>query len=197
LYAGSATGAVVSPSEEAFEAIRMLKSADSTRYSPEHGARYPAGRLGRSLLQIAQLIKAALGLEVAFADVGGWDTHVNQAGSSGQLSRLLTNFAAFAQDIGERMADVAVLTMSEFGRTVAENGTIGTDRGHATAMLVLGGDTRGGRVLGRWPGLEPVERFQGRDVAVTTDFRDLFGEILVRHVGAVNLASVFPRHELE
>ncbi len=175
----------------------MLKSADSTRYSPEHGARYPAGRLGRSLLQIAQLIKAALGLEVAFADVGGWDTHVNQAGSSGQLSRLLTNFAAFAQDIGERMADVAVLTMSEFGRTVAENGTIGTDRGHATAMLVLGGDTRGGRVLGRWPGLEPVERFQGRDVAVTTDFRDLFGEILVRHVGAVNLASVFPRHELE
>ncbi len=198
LYAGSATGLVASSSEEAFEAIRMLETSNPARYRPDNGARYPGGRLGQSLRQIAQLIKADLGLEIAFTDMGGWDTHINQGGSSGQLARRLMNFAAsltaFAGDLGERMADVAVLTMSEFGRTVAENGTTGTDHGHGTAMLVLGGNTRGGKVLGRWPTLDPAEQFEGRDLAVTTDFRDLFGEVLARHLGAVNLENVFPGH---
>ena len=146
--------------------------------------------------QIAQLIKADLGVEIAFADVGGWDTHVNQGAARGQLAARLTDLgrtlAAFARDLGERLSDVTVLTMSEFGRTIAENGSRGTDHGRATAMLVLGGDTWGGRVLGDWPTLAPAARFEGRDLAVTTDFRDLFSEVLVRHLGATNLGAVFP-----
>ena len=148
------------------------------------------------MLQIAQLIKANVGLQVAFADVTGWDTHVNQGASEGQLATRLADLgqalAAFSQDLGERMRDVVVLTMSEFGRTIRENGARGTDHGRATAMLVLGGPVNGGKVLGRWPGLDPANRFEGRDVAVTTDFRDLFGEILTRHMGAADLTSIFP-----
>ena len=196
LYEASATGLVAKTSDEAFEAIRMLRQVEPARYSPGSGAEYPASPLGRSLRQIAQLIKSDLGLEIAFTDVGGWDTHVNQGAGTGQLALRLTDLAralaAFATDLGKRMGDVVVLTMSEFGRTVAENGNSGTDHGHATAMLVLGGATRGGRVLGRWPTLDPAARFEGRDLAVTTDFRDLFGEVLVRHLGAGDMGSVFP-----
>src|SRR6266566_4381480 len=170
--------------------------ANPMQYRPANGAAYPRGRFGHALLQIAQLIKADVGLQLAFADVTGWDTHVNQGASEGQLAGRLADFgqalAAFAQDLGERMRDVVVLTMSEFGRTVRENGHSGTDHGHATAMLVLGGPVSGGKVLGRWPGLDPAERFEGRDVAVTTDFRDLFGEILARHLGAQDLTAIFP-----
>jgi uncharacterized protein (DUF1501 family) len=148
------------------------------------------------MLQIAQLIKARVGLRVAFADATGWDTHINQGASEGQLAARLGEFgqalAAFAQDLGERMGDVVVLTMSEFGRTVRENGNSGTDHGHATAMLVLGGPVNGGKVLGTWPGLDAASRFEGRDVAVTTDFRDLFAEVLARHLGATDLAAIFP-----
>jgi uncharacterized protein (DUF1501 family) len=152
--------------------------------------------LGRSLRQIAQLIKADLGVEIAFADVGGWDTHVNQGADRGQLAARLAEFggalSAFVKDLGDRMADVAVLTMSEFGRTVAENGNAGTDHGHATAMLVLGGGVRGGRVYGEWPTLDPARRFEGRDLAVTTDFRDLFTEVVAGHLGAADPGAIFP-----
>jgi uncharacterized protein (DUF1501 family) len=152
------------------------------------------------LLQIAQLIKAGVGLEIAFADVSGWDTHVNQGAAQGQLATRLGDFAqglaAFAQDLGDRMRDVVLVTCSEFGRTIAENGSSGTDHGRATAMLVMGGPVRGGRVLGRWPGLEPAARFEGRDLAVTTDFRDLFAELLERHLGADSLGAVFPGHAI-
>src|SRR2546430_2750618 len=133
---------------------------------------------------IAQLSKPDVGLQLACADVTGWDTHVNQGSSDGQLAARLGDLgdalAAFAQDLGERLRDVVVVTMSEFGRTVRENGNAGTDHGHGTAMLVLGGPVNGGRVLGRWPGLDPANRFESRDLAVTTDFRDLFGEIVAR-----------------
>src|SRR5436309_3238892 len=177
-------------------ALEQLKQANPAQYQPANGAAYPRGRFGHALLQIAQLIKADVGLHVAFADVTGWDTHVNQGASEGQLAARLAEFggalAAFAQDLGERMRDVVVLTMSEFGRTVQENGNSGTDHGHATAMLVLGGPVNGGRVLGRWPGLDPANRFEGRDVAVTTDFRDLFAEVLARHLGATDLSTIFP-----
>ncbi|MGH7700718.1 MAG: DUF1501 domain-containing protein [Gemmatimonadales bacterium] len=163
------------------------------------GVEYPRGGLGRSLFQIARLIKADVGLEIAVADVGGWDTHVNQGAAEGQLAarlrELAHGLAAFARDLGEQMGRVVVLTMSEFGRTVRENGNGGTDHGHATAMLVLGGPVAGGRVLGRWPGLDPADRFAGRDLAVTTDFRDLFGEVLARHLGATDLRPVFPGYE--
>jgi uncharacterized protein (DUF1501 family) len=125
----------------------------------------------------------------------GWDTHVGQGAEQGQLAFRLREFggalAAFARDLGERMADVVVLTMSEFGRTVAENGNRGTDHGHATAMLVLGGPVRGGKVYGRWPGLGRERLFEGRDLAVTTDFRTLFTEVATRHLGAP-AAPLFP-----
>jgi len=196
LYDGAGTGLLASSSREGFEAVQMLKRADPTQYRPAAGVEYPPGRLGKTLLQIAQLIKADVGLEIAFADCSGWDTHVNQGSSDGQLAARLRELglalAAFNRDLGERMHNVVVLTMSEFGRTIRENGNSGTDHGHATAMLALGGPVNGGRVLGKWPGLGVEQRFEGRDVAVTTDFRDLFGEILARHLSATDLGTVFP-----
>jgi len=196
LYAGAATGLLATSSQEAFEAVQLLTQANPTQYQPAAGAAYPRGRLGAAMLQVAQLIKAKVGLQVAFADVTGWDTHVNQGASEGQLAARLADLGlalvAFATDVGEAMRDVVVITMSEFGRTIRENGSRGTDHGHGTAMLVLGGPVNGGKVLGRWPGLDPADRFEGRDVAVTTDFRDLFGEILTRHMRATDLSAVFP-----
>ncbi len=181
---------------ETFDAVKMLKSANPQRFAPDNGAQYPRGRLGESLKQIAQLIKADVGLEVAFADMGGWDTHANQGNEKGQLAQRLTEFseglAALYRDLGDRMADVVILTMSEFGRTVRENGNRGTDHGHATAMLVLGGPVRGGRMAGTWPGLAPEQLYEGRDLAVTTDFRNLFAEVAVRHLGVTATAPLFP-----
>ena len=180
---------------ETFEAVKMLRSANAARIAPAHGAEYPRGPFGEAMRQIAQLVKADVGLEVAFADMQGWDTHVGQGAERGQLALRLREFggvlAAFARDLGDKMADVVVITMSEFGRTVAENGNRGTDHGHATAMLVLGGGVRGGRAYGRWPGLAPDRRFEGRDLAVTTDFRSLFTEVATRHL-AVAASPLFP-----
>ena len=201
LYQGSATGIVASSSAEGFEAVKMLKTANPAQYEPANGAVYPRGPLGTAMRQIAQLIKTDLGMEIAFADVSGWDTHVNQGSSEGQLAQRLTEFggslAAFAADLGERMQDVVVLTMSEFGRTVAENGNVGTDHGHATAMMVMGGGVKGGKVYGRWPTLDPAQRYEGRDLAVTTDFRDLFAELLAGHVGVADLSAVFPGYSVD
>jgi uncharacterized protein (DUF1501 family) len=180
---------------ETFEAVKILRSANAARISPAHGADYPRGPFGEAMRQIAQLIKADVGLEVAFADMQGWDTHVGQGAERGQLALRFREFggalAAFAQDLGDKMADVVVITMSEFGRTVAENGNRGTDHGHGTAMLVLGGGVRGGRAYGRWPGLAPHQLFEGRDLAVTTDFRSLFTEVATRHLG-VAAPLLFP-----
>ena len=181
---------------ETFEAVRMLRAAGAAGLSPAHGAEYPRGRFGEAMRQIAQLIRADVGLRIAFAETEGWDTHVAQGAEQGQLANRLTDFgvalAAFTRDLGDRMADVVVLTMSEFGRTVAENGSRGTDHGHATAMLVLGGGVRGGRVYGRWPGLAPEQRFEGRDLAVTTDFRVLFHEVTTGHLTLPGGTTLFP-----
>jgi uncharacterized protein (DUF1501 family) len=180
---------------ETFDAVKMLKSVQASRIAPANGADYPRAPFGEALRQIAQLVKADVGLEVAFADMQGWDTHVGQGAERGQLALRLRDFgtalAAFARDLGDKMADVVVLTMSEFGRTVAENGNRGTDHGHATAMLVMGGGVRGGRIYGRWPGLDKSQLFEGRDLAVTTDFRNLFSEVATRHLG-VPSAPIFP-----
>jgi uncharacterized protein (DUF1501 family) len=182
---------------ETFEAVRMLRSAGAARLAPANGAQYPPGRFGEALRQIAQLVRADVGLRIAFADMEGWDTHAAQGAEQGQLANRLADFggalAAFARDLGDRLADVVVLTMSEFGRTVAENGSRGTDHGHATAMLVLGGGVRGARVYGRWPGLAPEHLFEQRDLAVTTDFRTLFHEVATRHLGIPATAALFPR----
>jgi len=180
---------------ETFEAVKLLRSVKASRIAPANGAEYPRAPLGEALRQIAQLVKADVGLEVAFADMLGWDTHVGQGNERGQLALRFRDFgaalAAFARDLGDKMSDVVAVTMSEFGRTVAENGNRGTDHGHATAMLVLGGGVRGGRVYGRWPGLDRHQLFEGRDLAVTTDFRSLFSEVATRHLG-VSAAPIFP-----
>jgi uncharacterized protein (DUF1501 family) len=151
--------------------------------------------------QIAQLIKSNGGLEIAFTDIGGWDTHVNQGNARGQLANRLQEFssglAALYQDLGQRMDDVVVLTMSEFGRTARENGNRGTDHGHANAMLVMGNGVRGGQVYGKWPGLKSDQLNEGRDLALTTDFRDVFGEIAARHLGTSDLKSLFPGYTLK
>ena len=172
---------------ETFDAVKMLKAAAPQQLQPANGAVYPRGRFSDSLRQISQLIRSDVGLEVAFADVGGWDTHAAQGNERGQLAGRLKEFgdalAAVDRDLGERMRDVVVLTMSEFGRTVRENGNRGTDHGHGTAMFVLGGGVKGGRVHGRWPGLSRERLHEGRDLAVTTDFRSLFAEVAVRHLG--------------
>ena len=182
--------------KETFEAVKMLKAAAPGRLAPANGAQYPRGRFGDNLKQIAQLIRADVGVEVAFADLGGWDTHAAQGNERGQLANRLSDFAhglaALERDLGDRMEDVVVLTMSEFGRTVRENGNRGTDHGHATAMLVLGGAVRGGMVYGRWPGLRRDQLFEGRDLAVTTDFRALFAEVAQRHLGVPPTAPLFP-----
>jgi uncharacterized protein (DUF1501 family) len=195
-YAAAADHVLNGTGREAFDAMKALKAADPTRYQPEHGAYYPKTAFGQALRQIAQLVKAGVGLEVAFADIGGWDTHVNQGSSQGQLATRLDDFsrsiAALVADLGERMADTVILTMSEFGRAVQQNGNRGTDHGHGNAMMVIGGGVRGGRVYGRWPGLAAATRYDGRDLAVTTDFRDVFGEVVVRHLGVQDAAPIFP-----
>jgi uncharacterized protein (DUF1501 family) len=200
MYAHTA-GALGGTTKESFDAVRILQSANPAKIAPQNGAQYPNGPFGGALKQIAQLIKANVGLEVAFSDVGGWDTHVGEGSSQGQLGNLLRNYAesiaAFATDLGSRMADVTLVTMSEFGRTVRENGNRGTDHGHANIMLLLGGGVRGGKVYGRWPGLDASHLYENRDLAVTTDFRDVFAEVLAKRQGVRKLASIFPGYDLE
>ena len=183
--------------KETFSAVKIMQSIQKQRYTPANGAKYPGGKFGQNLQQIARLIKADVGIEVAFAEIGGWDTHVNEAN---QLANNLTEFgqslAALYQDLGDRMEDVTVVTMSEFGRTVRENGDRGTDHGHANVMFVMGGDIRGGKVYGDWPGLADDEQlYEGRDLNLTTDFRDVLGELVARHMGNRNLKAVFPGYE--
>lgn len=191
MYAGSSDARLKAQGLGTFEALRTIESLRARPYTPANGAAY-AGEFGRRLQQIARLIKADVGVEVAFAEMGGWDHHVNE---NGPLSNLLREFgnslAAFSRDLGDRMEDVVVVTMSEFGRTMAENGSQGTDHGHGGVMMVLGGPVRGGSVYGRWPGLEPEHLFESRDLAVTTDFRDVLGDLVRSHLGQ-RLDHVFP-----
>ena len=197
LYAQHNKDALAGTGRESLEAVTYLKKANPAQYQPENGAVYPTNAFGTSLKQIAQLIKANVGLEIAFTDIPDWDTHANQPG---RLNNLLQQFssgiAALYQDLGQRMDDVVVLTMSEFGRTVKENGNRGTDHGHANAMFVMGNSVLGGKVYGRWPGLKNDQLFEGRDLSLTTDFRDVFGEVAARHLGATDLKSVFPGYHL-
>jgi uncharacterized protein (DUF1501 family) len=196
MYDHSGDAVLHGTGEETFDAVKMLKSADPSKYRPAPGADYPRGRFGDSLRQLAQLIKANLGVQVAFADIGGWDHHVNEGAAEGQIANVLRDFsqslAAFWTDLGDLGEDTVVVTMSEFGRTVRENGNRGTDHGHANVMFVLGGPVRGGKVYGRWPGLDQSQLYEGRDLALTTDFRQVLGEAVARHLGNNNLASVFP-----
>ncbi|MGH9714280.1 MAG: DUF1501 domain-containing protein [Candidatus Acidiferrales bacterium] len=196
MYAQTVDQALRGVGAETFEAIDQLKKINPDSYEPENGAQYPKGRFGQSLMEIAELFKADVGLEVAFLDSGGWDHHVNEGGVQGQLSNLLRDLgqgiAAFHQDMGDRMQDVVFVSMSEFGRTARENGNHGTDHGHANCMFVMGGAVKGGRVYSRWPGMSEGQLYQGRDLAVTTDYRSVLGEILSKHLGDRDLEAVFP-----
>jgi len=183
MYAQTVDHALHGTGTETFEAIDMLRKVDPSKYAPENGAQYPTSRLGQSLQQIGQLLKANIGVE----------------GVQGQLSNLLKDLgqglAGFHQDMGDRMQDIVVVTMSEFGRTAKENGNRGTDHGHANCMFVMGGDVKGGRVYGAWPGLADHQLNEGRDLALTTDFRLVLGEVLSKHNGVLDLNAVFPGFE--
>ena len=196
MYSQTVDHAMRGVGNETFEAIDQLKKINPDSYHPENGAQYPKSRFAQSLQEIAELFKADVGLEVAFLDSGGWDNHVNEGGVQGQLSNLPKDLgqgiAAFHQDMGDRMGDVVFVSMSEFGRTAHENGNRGTDHGHANCMFVMGGDVKGGRVYTKWPGLNEDQLNQGRDLAVTTDYRSVLGEIISKHLGDKTLASVFP-----
>jgi uncharacterized protein (DUF1501 family) len=196
MYDHSSDSVLHGTGTETFDAVKMLKAADPAKYTPGPGATYPKGRFGDSLRQLAQLIKANLGVQVAFADIGGWDHHVNEGATEGQLANVLSDFsqslAAFWNDLGDLGEDTVVVTMSEFGRTARENGNRGTDHGHANVMFVLGGLVKGGKVYGRWPGLDQSQLYEGRDLALTTDFRQVIGEAVAHHMGNTNLAAVFP-----
>jgi len=196
LYSQGLSDALHGTGKEAFEAVKMLKRANPAQYTAANGANYPRSQFGQALLQIAQLIKSDLGVEVAFTDVGGWDTHANQGSSRGQLANRLQDFsqgiAALYKDLGDRMRNVVILTMTEFGRTIRQNGSGGTDHGHASVAFALGGPVKGGKVYGKWPGLAVEQLYEGRDLALTTDFRDVFSEIASRHLRATNLGAIFP-----
>lgn len=188
--------------QDAFEAMKTLQSiAKEQKANTEGLPAFPPGRpsynaggqLGRNLQELSRLIKSDAGVEAAFAEVDGWDHHQNE---NNQLPNLLYQFsnaiAAFCQDLGDRLEDVVVVTMSEFGRTAEENGTGGTDHGHGSLMMVLGGAVQGGKIYGEWPGLEKEQLFEGRDLAVTTDFRTVLSELVRGHLGRNDLSSVFP-----
>ena len=200
-YPAAADRVLNGTGREAFDAMKTLKVADPSRYQPSTAPTIRARRSARRCGRSRSSSKADVGLEVAFADVGGWDTHVNQGSAQGQLATRLDDFsrsiAALVTDLGDRMADTVVLTMSEFGRAVSENGNRGTDHGHGNAMMVIGGGVRGGQVYGKWPGLAREQRYEGRDLAVTTDFRDVFGEIVVRHLGVSDPKPIFPGYAVQ
>jgi uncharacterized protein (DUF1501 family) len=199
MYDHSVDAVLHGTGQETFDAVKTLKAADPAHYTPAANANYPKGRFGDSLKQLAQLIKANLGVQVAFADIGGWDHHVNEGSTQGQIANVLGDFSqsisAFWTDLGDLGEDTVVVTMSEFGRTARENGNRGTDHGHANVMFVLGGPVKGGRIYGRWPGLDQSQLYEGRDLAVTTDFRTVLGEVVSKYLGNKDLRTVFPGFE--
>lgn len=200
MYADTGDHILHAAGDETFDAVKMLRDADPAQYQPANGANYPNSEFGNSMRQIAQLLKANLGVEAAFTDVMGWDTHHAQGGVEGQLANRLRDFSdsisAFWRDMGDSAENVTLVTMSEFGRTARENGTGGTDHGHANAMFVLGGQVKGGKVYGRWPGLNDGQLNQGRDLALTTDYRQVLAEVVTQTLGAENLELVFPGAKL-
>ncbi len=197
MYATSADAQWKRTGKNAFEAMKLIQSLNQAPYNQQVGSQYAqGGDLGRSLQQLARLIKADAGVEAAFAEIDGWDHHGNE---NPQLSNMLRQFSnalsAFSQDMGDRMEDVVIVTMSEFGRTAEENGNSGTDHGHGSLMMLLGGPVKGGKVYGKWPGLEKEQLFEGRDLAVTTDFRAVLSELIRGHLGQKDLGPVFPGYE--
>jgi uncharacterized protein (DUF1501 family) len=196
LWQQASAGDLGEAGHETFEAVQYLQKSGAARQRPANGASYPPGEFGNALRQLAQLVKADVGLRFGFAEAGGWDTHVNQGNDNGQLANRLREFgqgiAAFLADLGPQRDEVMVVTMSEFGRTVHENGSRGTDHGHGNVMMLFGNGVDGGRVHGRWPGLASSQLYEGRDLAVTTDFRSVLVEIATKHLRTPTAAALFP-----
>lgn len=199
LYDQTSNNLLKDTGKESFEAIKMLKSVDTKGYKPANNAVYPNTSLGNALKQIAQLIKLDMGLEVAFAESGGWDTHFNQGTSTGIFSRnvndLSESMMALWTDLGTFQDEVTIMTMTEFGRTVKQNGTGGTDHGRASCNFILGNDVAGGKVHGKMNPLAVENLEDGRDLAVTTDFRSVFSEVANKHLGIKNDKVLFPDWE--
>jgi len=178
------------------QSLRVLGTLDRLRqetYTPGGGAAYPDSEFGRSLISVARLIKAGVGLEAACVDLNGWDTHFGQAVLIDSLQRdLAEGLAAFRRDLGETFKRVTVAVMSEFGRRAYENTAFGTDHGRAGVMFVAGGAVRGGRVITEWPGMEPGQLEEPGDLRVTIDYRDVLAEILEKRQGQLQISRVFP-----
>ena len=206
-HRGDASDLLAQTGSSTLEGVKQLQKIAAQPYQPK--AQYPNTDLGRRLSEVARLIKADIGLEVAEVDYGGWDTHQNQGGTQGQFANLVGTLgdalAAFAADLDDRMDDVVVTTVSDFGRTAAENGTQGTDHGWANSMLLLGGPVkeaqkaaeRPSKVIAKWPGLAPDKLNQGRDLLHTTDFRNVLAELVRVHLGNAKLEKVLPGHQFE
>lgn len=182
--------------KESFDAMKMLNVNNIRNYQPANGVVYPNSPLGNSLKQIAMLIKMNIGLEVAFAESGGWDTHFNQGTANGALARNLKDFsdsiAAFWKDMDAHQDDVTVMTMTEFGRTAHQNGTGGTDHGRASCLFVLGNDVQGGKVYNNIKTLAKEDLEDGRDLPVSTDFRSVFSAVANGHLNINNNQKLFP-----
>lgn len=196
LYDQTTSSLLNKTGKESFEAIKMLQKTDVKNYKPAGNAVYPSSALGSSLKQVAQLIKMDVGLEVAFAESGGWDTHFNQGTINGPFARnvqdLSESITAFWTDLSAYQDRVTVMTMTEFGRTVKQNGTGGTDHGRASCNFILGNDVNGGIVHGNMQALSPEHLEDGRDLAVTTDFRAVFSEVAGKHLSLSDMSKLFP-----
>ena len=196
LYDETSSSLLNKTGKESFGAIKMLQQSDVKNYRPANGAAYPLSPLGNSLKQIAQLIKMDVGMEVAFAESGGWDTHYNQGAVTGTFARNITDFsdsiASFWTDLGTLQDDVTLMTSTEFGRTVKQNGSNGTDHGRASCAFIIGNDVNGGKVHGSVKELSVENLADGRDLAVTTDFRSIFSEVAGKHLKINNDTVLFP-----
>ena len=199
LYKGA--GMLAGAAAQTMQAISVIDKLNPKGYVASDGAKYPNTPYGQALKQIALLVKSDVGLEVACADIGDWDTHVKQGGSDGELALNLQEFGdglnALYTDLSAQLGRVTIVTMSEFGRRVAENGGGGTDHGHGNAMFVMGGNINGGKVYTQWPGLAAEQLYGPGDLAVTTDFRAVLGEVVQQRLGNTKLNEVFPDYTLD
>ncbi|HEV7668351.1 MAG TPA: DUF1501 domain-containing protein [Thermoanaerobaculia bacterium] len=197
MYAAATDSLLKASASNTTRTIDLLQRIDFSGYHPAGGAEYPDDEFGNAIKSTAALIKAQVGVEAATIDLGGWDSHEEMGAIDGDLAVLMTSLsrglAAFHKDLFTSGFDRVVVTVqSEFGRNASENASRGADHGHGGAMIVLGGQVAGGRVLADWPGLAPEQLYEEQDLQITIDYRDVLAEILEKRLGNTDLAAVFP-----